>query len=277
MSPSSVGAGEQPGLQGLPMRDRALPPPIGSVRVAVLPYRARYRWSWTSVVPMAQRTRESRRAGDAAIRLSMDRCRGSVRHERVTKRDQPDRQGRARRPRAAEQPPPSLLLRQVRDAPGRRVRRPRPGTVCGIERLLRERDRDVRVFLATRGEGDAPKLRRLDVARMVAEPAAPVPWRLEPIVADGVLSMLYAPPGDGEKPVRRERCCRSGERRAHCWTRHSTRQGRLHVDAENGEWEIHRRVRSLGLPAGGRRSRLRSRQRFRPTARRRRAVTASSG
>jgi 5S rRNA maturation endonuclease (ribonuclease M5) len=94
------------------------------------------------------------------------------------------------------------------------------------------------------------KLRKLDVAHMVAEEAPPVPWRVEPVLADGALTMLFAPPGEGKSLL--ALTLAAGIALGEDVAGLPTRQGKvLYVDAENGAWEIHRRVKCLGLPAEG--------------------------
>jgi predicted ATP-dependent serine protease len=68
------------------------------------------------------------------------------------------------------------------------------------------------------------------------------------MVADGSLAMLFGAPGEGKSLLAASlaTAVAHGDRLAGL----SCAQGRaLYVDAENGEHEIHRRVRSLGLPA----------------------------
>lgn len=94
------------------------------------------------------------------------------------------------------------------------------------------------------------KLERLDVAEMVRESPPEIPWRAEPILADGVLTMLFGPPGKGKSLYAAVLAAgvAVGEDVAGVATRKGTV---LYIDAENGKWEIHRRVRSLGLPTEG--------------------------
>jgi 5S rRNA maturation endonuclease (ribonuclease M5) len=102
------------------------------------------------------------------------------------------------------------------------------------------------------GEGEVrvEGLRRLDVGRMVRETPPPIPWRVEPLVADGHLTMLYAVPGEGKSLLAAALAAATahGEEIAGL----ACRRGRsLYIDAENGEGEIHRRIKTLGLPADG--------------------------
>src|SRR4051794_17825256 len=45
---------------------------------------------------------------------------------------------------------------------------------------------------------DAPKLRWLDVARMVREDPPEIPWRVTDVLADGALTMVFGAPGEGK-------------------------------------------------------------------------------
>lgn len=94
------------------------------------------------------------------------------------------------------------------------------------------------------------KLRRLDVARMVREDPPEIPWRVDGVLADGVVTMIYAPPGEGKSLLAASfaGAIAAGESIAGL----ETRKGKVvYIDAENGAWEIHRRVKALGLPADG--------------------------
>jgi hypothetical protein len=95
-----------------------------------------------------------------------------------------------------------------------------------------------------------PKLRRLDVARMVTEPPPEICWRVDNVAADGALTMLFAEPGEGKSLLAGTfgAAVATGESIAGIAT---TRGKVLYIDAENGEWEIHRRVHALGLSPEG--------------------------
>ena len=93
----------------------------------------------------------------------------------------------------------------------------------------------------------AEKLRRLDLARMVREDPPPVPWVIEGLVVRGMLTVLNGREGEGKSLLTLALAAgvASGEEEAGL----RCEQGRVAiVDAENGEREIHRRVRTLDLP-----------------------------
>jgi len=93
----------------------------------------------------------------------------------------------------------------------------------------------------------AGKLRRLDVARMVRENPPPVPWIVEGLVVRGALTVLNGREGEGKSLLAMALAAgvALGENQAgmEC---HAGRV--LIVDAENGQYETHRRVHALGLP-----------------------------
>ncbi len=93
-------------------------------------------------------------------------------------------------------------------------------------------------------------IRFLDVASMAATPPAPVPWLAPPVLPRAALTVLYAPGDDCKSLVALALCAaiaHGGELAGiEC------KQGvSVYLDAENGEWEIHRRVHTLGLPSSG--------------------------
>lgn len=95
-----------------------------------------------------------------------------------------------------------------------------------------------------------PKLRFLDIERMVREEPPPVPWVVEGFVAQGALTALVAKYGEGKSLL--SAALAAGVALGAREAGFACRQGRVViVDAENGEHEIHRRVRALGLPGGG--------------------------
>ena len=99
------------------------------------------------------------------------------------------------------------------------------------------------------GSGPAGKtLRRLDVARMVREEPPPVPWIVEGLAVEGCLTMVSGREGEGKSLL--AQAVAAGVELGEEVAGLACRQGRaLIVDGENGEYEIHRRVHSLGLPA----------------------------
>jgi DNA-binding transcriptional ArsR family regulator len=96
--------------------------------------------------------------------------------------------------------------------------------------------------------GTHGKLRRLDVAHMARTVPEPPDFLVESVVARGEVTVLWGAPGKG-KSLFSEACTRGvalGEPVAGL----DCKQGRVaYFDAENGEYEIHRRVRGLGFPA----------------------------
>ncbi len=96
---------------------------------------------------------------------------------------------------------------------------------------------------------DSP-IRFLDVARMATTPPPSVAWLAPPIVPRAALTVLYAPSGDGKSLFSMAlagACAHGGELAGIECEQGAT----IYLDAENGEWEIHRRVHTLGLPASG--------------------------
>lgn len=97
---------------------------------------------------------------------------------------------------------------------------------------------------------EAPPIRFLDVASMATTPPPSVAWLAPPIVPRAALTVLYAPSGDGKSLFSMALAAASahgGELAGIECERGVT----IYLDAENGEWEIHRRVHTLGLPASG--------------------------
>lgn len=92
-----------------------------------------------------------------------------------------------------------------------------------------------------------PHLRRLDVAAMLTTPPEPVDWLVEGVVARGTLTMLAGREKQGKSLLALALAARvaSGGGTLAGIPTHAGRV--LVVDAENGEREIHRRLRSLGL------------------------------
>ena len=92
------------------------------------------------------------------------------------------------------------------------------------------------------------KLRRLDVARMVREQPPRVPWVIEGLVARGMLTVLNGREGEGKSLL--AMALAAGVLTGQTEAGLACERGRVMViDAENGEHEIHRRVRTLELPA----------------------------
>ena len=94
-----------------------------------------------------------------------------------------------------------------------------------------------------------PKLRRCDVAGMLTTVPEPVDWLVEGVVARGTLTMLAGREKEGKSLLSLGfgGCAAGGGGEVAGLACQSSRV--LVVDAENGDREIHRRVRSLGLDA----------------------------
>jgi len=93
------------------------------------------------------------------------------------------------------------------------------------------------------------KLRRLDLAHMVREDPPPVPWVVEGLVVRGALTVLNGREGEGKSLL--AMALAAGVVTGQDEGGLACEQGRVViVDAENGENEIHRRVRTLELPDG---------------------------
>jgi hypothetical protein len=95
----------------------------------------------------------------------------------------------------------------------------------------------------------AGKLHRLDTLAMVNTLPPEVPWLVEPVVVQGALTLLYGREGEGKSLLAMALAIAvaSGEPVAGF----APKAGRVvYIDAENGEGEIHRRIRALGLPSG---------------------------
>lgn len=96
---------------------------------------------------------------------------------------------------------------------------------------------------------DSP-IRFLDVASMAATDPPQVPWLAPPIIPRAALTALYAPGGDGKSlfSMALAAAIAHGGELAGIECKHGVT---IYLDAENGEFEIHRRVHTLGLPASG--------------------------
>jgi AAA domain len=97
---------------------------------------------------------------------------------------------------------------------------------------------------------DRRTLRPLDVGEMVREQPPPVPWIIEGLAVAGCLTLLSGREGEGKSllGVSLAAGVAAGESIGGL----DCEQGSaLLIDAENGRYEIHRRVHALGLPGSG--------------------------
>jgi hypothetical protein len=100
---------------------------------------------------------------------------------------------------------------------------------------------------------DAPKLRVLDVDRMLTTTPEPVPWVVEPILARGCVTMIAGREGRGKSMLALALAAEIGR-----GTLLLDVAGMpiglsghvLYIDAENGEREVHRRVHGLEVEPG---------------------------
>ena len=94
------------------------------------------------------------------------------------------------------------------------------------------------------------KLERLDVKQLLTTEPPDVPWVVEPIAARGAVTLLVGREGQGKSMITQAiaDAVAAGEHVAGMNVPEAARV--LVVDAENGEAEIHRRVRALGRGGG---------------------------
>jgi hypothetical protein len=118
------------------------------------------------------------------------------------------------------------------------------------ERLIAASEDAPRISAAARSGAGGGTLRILDVGRMVATPPPRVEWRVEGFAIDGCLTLLSGREGQGKSLL--DHALAGGVVNGEAVAGLRCKRGRvLIVDAENGEWEIHRRVHTLGLPRDG--------------------------
>lgn len=97
------------------------------------------------------------------------------------------------------------------------------------------------------GAAHAPKLKPYDVATMVETNPPPVPWVVKGLVVQGCLTVLNGREGEGKSLL--TMALAAGVALGEAEAGMDCALGRAAiVDAENGEWEFHRRVHSIGLP-----------------------------
>lgn len=93
-------------------------------------------------------------------------------------------------------------------------------------------------------------LRVLDVAKMAATDPAPIPYVVPGIAIERTLTLIAGREGEGKSLL--GMALAAGVALGESVAGMECRQHRvLIVDAENGEYEIHRRVKALGLPSEG--------------------------
>lgn len=93
-------------------------------------------------------------------------------------------------------------------------------------------------------------LRLLDVAGMVASTPPEVPWIIEGLAVAGTLTLLSGKEGEGKSLLSMALASGVGagnDIAGFVCHQHDV----VIVDAENGQYEIHRRVKTLGLPSTG--------------------------
>jgi len=126
------------------------------------------------------------------------------------------------------------------------------GEAESIDELLEESRQIVDRLSGALGHHPATpeRLRRLDVPRLVREEPPDVPWVVNGLVAAGMLTVLNGREGEGKSLL--AMALTAGVANGADEAGMSCQLGSaLIVDAENGEHEIHRRVKTLELPAYG--------------------------
>jgi predicted ATP-dependent serine protease len=95
----------------------------------------------------------------------------------------------------------------------------------------------------------SPKLRVLDIDRMLSTDPPPVPWVVEPVLVAGCVTMLAGREGQGKSMLALALASAIGHGSSVAGL--DCQPGRvLYIDAENGEREAHRRVRGLCVKSG---------------------------
>lgn len=100
---------------------------------------------------------------------------------------------------------------------------------------------------------DPPRLRVLDVDKMLTTPPPPIPWVVEPILARGCVTMLAGREGRGKSMLALALAAGVGRATNLLDIAGMPVGGSghvLYVDAENGPHEAHRRVHGLDVEAG---------------------------
>ena len=120
-------------------------------------------------------------------------------------------------------------------------------TVCFLDGVDTS---DVGMGLNGAGETDGRKLHRLDIAKMVGKSPPDVPWRVEGLVVAAELTILNGREGEGKSLL--AMAISAGIAGGHSVAGLDCKRGSVvYVDAENGAYEIHRRVHALELPVEG--------------------------
>lgn len=122
--------------------------------------------------------------------------------------------------------------------------------MTGLEKLAPELERIAQNGREGSSDAAPAKLRWLDVGRMTRESPPPVPWVIDGLAARGMLTVLNGREGDGKSLL--AMALAAGVATSQDEAGLVCHGGRVVVvDAENGQSEIHRRVRTLELPAEG--------------------------
>jgi AAA domain/DnaB-like helicase N terminal domain len=117
-------------------------------------------------------------------------------------------------------------------------------------RILEEVDRLLGQDLDASLADQRSSLRVLDVGEMVVSLPPAVPWVIEGIAVEGCLTLLSGKEGEGKSLLAMSLAVGVGLGEDVAGVP-CTQRKVLIVDAENGKYEIHRRVHTLGLPAEG--------------------------
>lgn len=98
-------------------------------------------------------------------------------------------------------------------------------------------------------QGNNRTLKRMPVEEMVAEPPAPVPWIVKPLLARGCLTLFAGRHGEGKSLIAQAIGISVIGGRPNPLDLAPSSGSVLVIDGENGRGEIHRRVHALGLNA----------------------------
>lgn len=95
----------------------------------------------------------------------------------------------------------------------------------------------------------ASRLRRYDLQRMVTTEPPKVPWVIRPLAALGEVTVLYGAPGLGKSLLCLALADAVSRGVSDAGGLRCNRAKPIYIDAENGEWETHRRVQLLSVDA----------------------------